>query len=359
MKKSFITLFFLLFALCVDAQNVGLNNAEIGKLKQLIAQDAEVNAFYKNYEAIADASLNVNPNPIDTIASEGKLQGDPKKTATAFALKDMPKIYGSALVYKVDGDKEYLKNAVQYLLAWAKLNRSKGDPIDDTNLDYAIEAYDMLKANINATNNEVIVNWFKQVAAAEIKTWKPDKATGYNNWNSHRLKVVGEIAYAINDAELQKFTIDGLKKQIGVNLYADGSGVDFKLRDALHYHAYDLEPLLKLAIVLKRATGVDYYSYVSDKQSSIKKSVEWFVPFVTGEKTHGEFVNSTVAFDKKRAMNGQAEYKAGTLFKPAAGLKTLALASYFDPQYIDVIKKAKANGSNYPDWQLVLNKVML
>ena len=359
MKKIALALVFLLSALCVNAQYVGLNPAEIAKLKQLIDGDASVKALYKNFEGIADASLNVNPNPIDTILSEGKLQGDPKKTATAFALKDMPKIYGSALVYKLYGDKEYLKNAVQYLLAWAKLNKSKGDPIDDTNLDYAIEAYDMLKANINATNNAVIVTWFKQVAAAEIKTWKPNKETGYNNWNSHRLKVVGEIAYAINDAELQKFTIDGLKKQIEVNLYADGSGVDFKLRDALHYHAYDLEPLLKLAIVLKRATGVDYYSYVSDKQSSIKKSVEWFVPYITGEKTHGEFVNSTVAFDKKRAMNGQAEYKAGTLFKPANGLKTLALAAYFDPQYTGVIEKVKATDNKYSDWQLVLNKVML
>ncbi|WP_448702122.1 alginate lyase family protein [Mucilaginibacter sp. AW1-3] len=360
MKKSFIaTLVFLLSVLFVNAQYVGLNNAEIAKLKQLIDQDADVKAYYKNQEAIADASLNVNPNPIDTILSEGKLEGDPKKTATAFALKDMSKIYSSALVYKLYNDKEYLKNAVQYLLAWAKLNKSKGDPIDDTNLDGAIEAYDMLKANINAANNEVIVAWFKQVAAAEVGTWKPNKATGYNNWNSHRLKVVGEIAYAINDADLQKFTIDGLKKQIEVNLYADGSGVDFKLRDALHYHAYDLEPLLKLAIVLKRATGVDYYSYVSDKQSSIKKSVEWFVPYVSGEKTHGEFVNSTVSFDKKRAMNGQAEYKAGTLFKPTNGLKTLGLACYFDPQYITVIKKVKSTDKTYPDWQAVLNKVML
>jgi len=359
MKKTFITVIILLSAYFAKAQYVGLNTAEIGKLKQLIDQDAEVKALYQNYERIADASLNVNPNPIDTIQSEGKLEGDPRKTVTALALKDISKIYSSALVYKLYGDKEYLKNAVQYLLAWAKVNKSKGDPIDDTNLDGAIEAYDMLKANLNASNNAVITDWFKQVAAAEIRTWKPNKETGYNNWNSHRLKVIGEIAYALNDADLQKFAIDGLKKQIEVNLYADGSGVDFKLRDALHYHAYDLEPLLKLAIVLKRATSVDYYSYVSDKQSSIKKSVEWFLPYITGEKTHGEFVNSTVSFDKKRAMNGQAEYKAGTLFKPANGLKTLSLASYFDPQYLPVIKKVKATDKNYPDWQSVLNKVML
>jgi hypothetical protein len=43
-----------------------------------------------------------------------------------------------------------------------------------------------------------------------------------------------------------------------------------------------------------RATGVDYYSWVSPAGSSIRRSVAWLLPFVTGEKTHAEFVNSTV-----------------------------------------------------------------
>ncbi len=358
MRKLCFVIFVLLSA-SAHAQYVGLTNAEIGKLKQLIEQDASAKAEYKKLEAIADESLNVNPSPIDTITLEGKLQGDPKKTASNLAVKDMARMYGSALVYKVENDKEYLKNAVQYLLAWAKVNHSKGDPIDDTNLDPAIETYDMLKANINPANNAVIVNWFKEAANAEIKTWNPAKVNGYNNWTSHRLKIIGEIGFAINDADLQKIAIDGIKKQIALNLYADGSGFDFKERDALHYHAYTLEPLLKLAIVLKRATGVDYYTYVSDKQSSIKKSVEWFAPYLNGEKTHAEFVNSNVAFDKKRAANGEADYKAGSLFNPVNGIKAMSLAGYFDPQYIAIVKKVKATDKTYPDWQSVLNKVML
>jgi hypothetical protein len=358
MRKLCFVLFVLLSA-SAKAQYVGLNDSEIGKLKQLIDKDADVKAQYKRYEDIADASLNINPNPIDTILSEGKLQGDPKKTATSFAMKDMYSIYGSALVYRVDGDKEYLKNAVSYLAAWARVNRSKGDPIDDTGLDQAIAAYDMLKDKLSPANKDLITGWFKQVAEAEIKTFNPKKETGYNNWNSHRLKVIGEIAFAINDAGFQKFTIEGLKTQIEKNLFADGSGIDFKLRDALHYHAYDLEPLLQLAIVLKRATGVDYYSYVSPSGASIKKSVEWFAPFVSGEKTHAEFVNSTVSFDKKRAMNGEADYKAGSLYKPANGVRAMGLACYFDPQYLTVVQKAKPSDKQFPDWQAVLNKVML
>jgi hypothetical protein len=167
------------------------------------------------------------------------------------------------------------------------------------------------------------------------------------------------IAYAINDAGYKQYVDEDLKRQLQKNLLPDGSSVDFKLRDAIHYHVYDLEPLLRLGIVLKRATGADIYAVPAESGASIKKSVEWVLPYITGEKTHGEFVNSTVAFDLKRAKNGEAEYKAGTLWDAKKGLKTLTLAAYFDARYNDTIKTVKATSSNYSDWQLVLNKVML
>jgi hypothetical protein len=357
MKKVYLFALFSLFTVVVKAQYVGLNDKEIKNLKALINSDAEVKKYYNDYLKLADQAVNESPNPIDTIRTEGLLQGNPKKTATTAALKDMRKMYALAIAYRVEGEKSYLQNLRSYLLAWAKVNKSKGDPIDDTNMDDAIEAYDMVKTNLKGDDKAAITAWLNQVAEAEMSTFKPGKQTSYNNWHSHRLKEIGEIGFAIDNADLQKFAIDGLKKQVEVNLYADGSGVDFKLRDALHYHAYDLEPLIKLAIVLKRATGVDYYSMVSPAGSSIKKSTEWFAPYVSGEKTHGEFVNSTVSFDKKRAQNGEKDYVAGTLFNPKNGIKALSLAAYFDQQYVAVIKTEKATASNYPEWQLVWNKV--
>lgn len=357
MKKVFLFALFALFTVVVKAQYVVLNDKEIQNLKALINSDAEVKKYYNDYLKLADQAVNESPNPIDTIRTEGLLAGNPKKIATASALRDMHKMYALAIAYRVENEKSYLQNLRSYLTAWAKVNKSKGDPIDDTNLDEAIEAYDMVKGNLKPEEKALITAWLSQVAEAEMKTFKPAKATGYNNWHSHRLKEVGEIGFAIGNADYQKFAIEGLKKQVEVNLYADGSGVDFKLRDALHYHAYDLEPLIKLAIVLKRATGVDYYSMVSPSGSSIKKSTEWFAPYVTGEKTHGEFVNSTVSFDKKRAANGEKDYIAGTLFNPKNGIKALGLAAYFDPQYNAVIKKQKGTDHNYSEWQQVINKL--
>ncbi|MEO6524075.1 MAG: alginate lyase family protein [Mucilaginibacter sp.] len=357
MRKIFFVALVLLSA-SVKAQYVGLNDKEIQNLKDLIAKDADVKKMYNDYQAIADVAVNVNPAPIDTIRSEGLLKGNPKKEATALALRDMRKMYALAITYRIDGEKNYLSNLASYLTAWAKINIGRGDPIDDTNLEPAIEAYDMVKTKLKPNDNDLIIKWFKQTADAEIATHKKNfnKATGYNNWNSHRLKIVGMIAYAINDADYKKYVDEDLKRQLEKNLLPDGSSIDFKLRDALHYHVYDLEPLLSLAIVLKRATGADAYAIASESGASIKKSVEWVIPYITGEKTHGEFVNSTVSFDLKRANNGEAEYKAGTLWNPKNGYRTLALASYFNPQYNNTLKTVKPD---YRDWQLVLNKVMV
>lgn len=358
-KLCFVVL--LLLSASAKAQYVSLNDKEIQNLKDLIAKDADAKKLYSEYQAIADAAVNTNPNPIDTIRSEGLLKGNPKKEATAIAMRDMRKMYALAITYRIDGEKNYLSSLASYLTAWAKVNVGRGDPIDDTNLESAIEAYDLVKTKLKADDNAVIVKWFRQTADIEIAVHKRgmNKETGYNNWNSHRLKIVGMIAYVINDADYKKYVDEDLKRQLQKNLMPDGSSIDFKLRDALHYHVYDLEPLLRLAIVLKRATGVDVYATTAENGASIKKSVEWVVPYITGEKTHGEFVNSTVKFDLARAKNGEAEYKAGTLWNPKNGFKTLALAAYFDAQYNATIKTVKQTKSDYTEWQLVLNKVTM
>ncbi len=357
MKKIYI---LVTLSLCIHtsrAQFVSLNKTELDKLNHLAATNASAKARFSEWQKAANAALNETPNPIDTIHTEGRLKGDPKKTATAEAFKDMRKMYALALIYRTGGDKKYLDKAVAFMAAWAQKNIPNGDPIDDTNLDPAVECYDLIKADIDPANNKLITAWLAQTAQMEINKFKLGKETSYNNWQSHRLKEIGEIGFAIGNKKYQLYATDGLKEQIGKNLLPDGSSIDFKLRDALHYHVYDLEPLLKLAIIVKRATGTDYYNYVSPEQSSIKKSVEWLLPYLNGKKTHGEFVNSTVAFDKKRAANGEKDYIAGTLFDPKNGVPALVLTEYFFPDAIDLIQKLTGKPENYPDWQLVLNSV--
>ena len=67
-------------------------------------------------------------------------------------------------------------------------------------------------------------------------------------------------------------------------------------------------------------------------------------------------MKSTEKFDGERARNGEADFKPGTLFDPLNGLKTLALAAYFDPKYTEIVKTIGSRTKpGYFDWQLVLN----
>ena len=340
----------------VFSQHVSLSDGEIKKLILLVKNDKKVNKQFQNIQHLADTSLYSTPQPIQTISTAGRLQGDPIKSETKDAIKDFKIMYALAISYRITGIAKYLTKATDYLVSWATNNQPSGSPIDDTNLDALVEAYDLVKNYLQVNDKITIANWLEKTAIAETKNLKmlPVFETGKNNWNSHRLKIVGEIAFAINNKNLQQWTIEKLKDHLAINLLPDGSSIDFALRDAVQYHVYDLEPLVRLSIILQRATKVDYFHFLSTNNSSIKKSVDWLIPFVTKEKSHEEFVNTTVKFDKSRSNNKEEGHTIGHLFVPTKAIKLLTLCTYFTYPF-DVntlLAESKPNTLQY--WQLTL-----
>lgn len=363
MKKLVLFSTFCLLFTVSKAQVVSLSTSELTKLKSLIRSQADVKKQWEEILKTADESLTATPNPADTILTEGILQGDPRKTRTWKSIEDMQKVYSLAFAYKITGEKKYLAKTSEFLLAWAQRNQPQGNPINDTNLDRIIFAYDLLKKDLAADVNSTVTNWLNKVALQEIKTYnekvKSNSATYFNNWNSHRIKEIAEVAWAIDDEQLKTWVIENYKKQISKNLLADGSSHDFHERDALHYHIYDVDPLMVAATILDRdgKLGENPYSYKSPEGNSLKNSVDWLVPFFTGEKTHAEWVNSKSSFDKKRAANGEKGYIAGTLFKPQEARTSIALANYFDKEMLEVYQSNINAKLKYPTWQFVLNEV--
>lgn len=343
----------------VQAQYLSLDNNELGKLKSLINSNSDVKKSYERWVNLADLALKQEPNPVDTIVSEGHLATDPRKIRTQKSLADLYKMYALAFSYKVSNQPIYFTKCVAYLVSWAKVNRGSGNPINDTKLDPLLEAYDLIKTEMGNSDRAVVDNWLSQVAKAEIERsgFKKPKQTAYNNWNSHRIKIIGNIAYLLNNQEYKLFVDTTIKTQILKNLYADGSGMDFEERDALHYHIYTLEPLLKIAVVIKRANGENYFVYQSPSGSSIERSTEFLVPFARGKKVHHEFVNSKVPFDQKRADNKEPGYTIGANFKPKSAIDVFSYAAYFNPVYADIVKQLIAPDALYSNWQSVLNAV--
>ena len=343
MRKFLSTCLFVALCNIAFSQTVSLTADEIKALKSEITVKDDAKKIYHQFEKATAVYLGDVPNAIDTIRTEGLLRGNPIKVKTQQSLGDMYKMFSLALQYRLTNEKKYLDKTVEFLLAWAAKNKPNGNPIDDTNLDKAVEAYDLVKDEVPNESKKQIQKWLNETALAEInsKRMRNGRATAVNNWNAHRIKVVAEIGYALGNKELINCTIENLKSHISINLNADGTSLDFKERDAMHYHIYDLDPMLKAAIMIERAGGPNFYTYESPKGSSIKKSVDWLVPYVNGKKQHEEYVNTTVKFDRDRAKNNEPGFAPGTMFEPKLALPVFELSVYFDESQKTILQNLR------------------
>lgn len=363
MKRGIFICFLFLWQVWATAQTVSLTNAETGKLIQLIKKDPSAKAQWKIILKNADEAFLATPNPVDTLLSEGILQGDLRKIRTWHAMEDFNKVYALALAYKVSGEKKYLAKASDFLQAWASKNQPQGNPINDTNLDPIIFAYDLLKNNLSAEIALQSKKWLENTAQQELRAYeralKAKSGITINNWHSHRIKVVALCTWAINNEELKQWVAEKYKAQIATNLRPDGSSYDFYERDALHYHVYNVNPLLVAATILARDKKIipQPYVYQNETGTSLQRSTEWLIPYFMGEKTHTEFVNSKTAFDKKRAKNGEKGFVAGTLFDTDKAKSTIELAHFFDEKLIILYRQYLKTNAKYPAWQFVINDI--
>jgi len=363
--KAFLLILFVVLSSIANGQSISMSDKGVVKLKKIIARDQQTRMVFKEWVDLAKTALNELPNPVDTIASEGYLISHPKKQRTLKSFADIRKIYALAISYRITGDKLYLEKGVEFLTAWAEVNQPTGNPINDTKLELVIEAYDLIKNKMDKGRREKVEQWLRRVADQEIKNFNGK----YNNWNSHRLKIITQIAFLLNDQDYIKYAKDDMATQILNNLYPDGSSLDFKHRDALHYHTYTLEPLLKAALIIKNATGLDYFTYISSSGSSIKKSVDFLAVYARGEKKHAEFVNSKVKIDRDRAAQKEPGFEIGGDFKVVKAIDVFAYATCFDRAYQPVhqlLTKEEPLASAgpviielkpYSEWIPILNQV--
>jgi Alginate lyase len=359
-------LWVVVLATCASPASAGpvsLSDAQRAKMAELVKSDPGAKRQFEELKRQADAALKESPNPIAEIRSEGKLPRDPEKIRTLESLPDLRKVYALGFANAVSGEAPYADKAKQFLLAWAKVNHSRGDPIDDTNLEPAIVGYDLIRQSCPEGDRKAIDHWLLRSAEAEVESAAKHPNSTKNNWQSHRLKIVGLVGLLLDDRKLVDYAAKGFREQVDHNLEPDGSSHDFHDRDALHYHCYDLDPMLTLAIAFDQA-GKDLYSHKSPKGASLAKSVQFLVPYCDGRKTHAEWVHSKVAFDRQRAEAGDAHYKAGTPFDPRSGRHTLELAAYFDPALNKLVERLSAEKGEeakkqnaYPTWRMVLNAV--
>jgi hypothetical protein len=111
---------------------------------------------------------------------------------------------------------------------------------------------------------------------------------------------------------------------------------------------YDLDPLLMAALAAK-AHGENWYGWSAPSGAGLPRSLSWLAEFARGDRTHVEFANSKVQFDRDRAAAGQAEY-APHVWTTGNALETFQLAGLLDPQFADLAKTLAAQNPRSGGW---------
>lgn len=330
-----------------------LFDKEIPALQALVSSDMRAGGQFNKLRELAEASMTDEPSPIRTVISEGRLQTDPDKIRTNAAMKDMPKLEALAWTSILADDARYAAQARRYLLAWARTNVSDGNPINETRFEPLVEAYDLLRNDLSRADQVIIDEWLRDKARALLVYPKGHK----ENWQSHRIKMVGLIAATIGDDRLWNTSLILYRQHILNNFDASGSSVDFSRRDSLHYHLYSVQPLLSYACAAGRRNS-PVFAYTASNDASLEKAVDFLVPYAVGEQTHTEFANSQVRFDRKRAASGEGEY-AVRKWNPKQSIALFAEASCVSDRYqkhLDQVAPQIKGG--YANWRAVINRTI-
>jgi hypothetical protein len=358
MKYLYAVLVWIAGISVLHAGVVSFTDAEILKIRGLVTSSPDAARWSTSLVNNAKSAMNVVPHPVENIQTAGKLKGSEEKNKTEEALKDFYRLKNIEWAYIFTGDQQYEQKASEYVLAWAKTCRPPENPIDGTNLETVIETYDLIRPQMDAASQQVVDRWLKSVIDTLFNSDIPTKGVHTNNWQAHRLKIIAMAAFTLGDPAVEQRTLEALKTLMTANLNADGTTLDFLERDALHYHVYDLEPMIRTAMIYQRAQGLDLYHWNTEKGASIAQCVVFLMPYAKGEKTHAEYVHTTVKFDIQRAQNHEKGHGIGEAFEPKASQKCLELAQFFEPGLTSMVGSlTNTPDSKYPSLQILINEV--
>lgn len=309
--------------------------SQFEKLRQAIQSDAGAAGAFDPVKKLADKSLGETPNPIRRIVSEGRLHTDPEKKKSLAARRDLFKIEALGLAYALAGKASYGEKTRDYILAWVGVYEPDGNPINETEFPRLMKAYDLTRTLFPGARRSEVEAWLRRMSERQRAGIRPTSTTSKNNHHSHRLKIVGHVAFLLPDPDLIRWVVDDARRHLEVNLNPDGSTFDFHQRDALHYHVYDLLPLVELAIAADK-NKIDLYGYTTRQQATLEKSIAFLILYITGKKEHREFVRSMAKFDAERSGAEDPSIRVGEKWDPRKAKLLFDLAGYFTPSFHQV-----------------------
>jgi len=318
----------------------GIVLAAPARAAQWCSAAAVPDGIVKSLQNDADKRAAEHPRAVARVHTEGTLPHQGIWDQSVEAKKDLPLLRDLALVWRVSHDRPTLMRLATLLDAWASIYQPSFNPIDETDFDALIDAYAVTQADLPPDTREKVAALLHAWSAGYLDRMqhpaKPGRGIWTNNWQSHRIKLATLAAVALGDAQLFEAARVQFRKQLTQNLHADGESIDFEERDALHYTVYDLEPLVRAAMAA-RLRDEDWLNLPGDSGATLAAGLNWLLPFALGEKTHEEYVHTTVKFDLQRRDAGVAGFSGQ--WQPKSSGQLYWLASTLDARYLPVAQK--------------------
>lgn len=301
--------------------------------------------------SVAAKNLDKTPLQISRIHVEGTLPHQGIFDSSMKALAELGMMRDFALAYRLTGDPKYLIKATTFMESWVTHYQLTFNPIDESGLEALVLTNDLCQGDFSPQLEQRVHVLLRKMVEGYLRSIALLKKPDSTNWQSHRIELIALGAFALDDPGLIQSAQAAFRKQIAENICTDGSVEDFHQRDALHYVTYDLNPLL-MAANAANAHHMDWFHWKSPTESSLQSAVEWLVPYAEGVKTHEEFVNSKVPFDRQRKQAGVSGFSGQ--WNPKDAMETLGLAAALDPHFRMVVDSIRSQPGYYVNHWIVL-----
>jgi hypothetical protein len=241
----------------------------------------------------ADKALRYLPAPVKTLRSAGVIdKNDPTLKASRRAFRDADNAAVVALAYAAFGDPKYFEYVKKILLRWAEVNVPTGHPIDETRLEGLLWAFDLICAGLSVNDADSVRHYFHAMREAK-RRWHFGPKTQNNNHKTHYLKMLILLDKVLNDDESLARDTAAARTHLGINIdKGTGISIDFRERDALYYHVFDLEAWLEIALLTDCCVP------------TIRKAFRFSASKILNGEIDGEFKRSQAKIDRLRGQAG-------------------------------------------------------
>lgn len=334
-----------------------LSPSQLALLRRLVAEDPEASALAEEARAAALPLLEAVPHPLAAIHYEGLVHTDPQRIATVAQLREMADVAAVVRHWQASDDGQAVPMLGRFVAAWAATYRPDGNDVNENKLLPLLVAYHGLRSGFPEERRDPVDTWVEALGTLHLRA--VEASTRFTNRYAKHVRLLAVCGGILGRPEWSQHAASGVRRFVEQALHADGTSEDFRVRDTLTYHASALRPILELAL-LSGPEGLASYGWTNTRGGSLRKSVEFVVPFAMGERTRAEWVHSKVALDRRRAEAGLEEYRVGKPYDPASALELMELASGFDPALIRVVRHLTGTrAQRFPTWQCLVNAAAL